>query len=150
MPTFSLFLITLVAGCAVIPATKDSLPEVYLFGREVGIDQDIRQIDGVTGLDEPCMRGFDRVFEKIGVTIGYGADNRIRKIVTASPETSIAGVSPGMARDGGVRVVKEKGFTETTDGEFRRGRYRLAIIGDGEGYVRLLRLERKSSGKGEE
>lgn len=133
----------LLAGCFGHTA-GNRLAEVRtdVFGIALFSAEDIRELGGVRGEDEPCLRGYERSFEQLGVTVGYGFDGRIRKIATRNPGTAIGGVRPGdMAAVGRDRLL-QTGFRPTdSPNRFRTGCCSLGLLVDSDGRIFGLTLE---------
>ena len=92
-----LLLSLLLAGCRSGTIRPETLPaQLQVFGVQLHSDRDYREISGDVALEEPCLRGYERSFDRLQITIGYGVDRFIRKIGTRNPATSIFGISPGM------------------------------------------------------
>ena len=70
--------------------------QINVFGIELLSDVDYKEINGVAATEEPCLKGYDRSFDALDLTIGYGFDKKIRKITTSNSNTSIFGIRPGM------------------------------------------------------
>ncbi|MBJ6723108.1 hypothetical protein [Geomesophilobacter sediminis] len=79
------------------------------------------RLQGAKGSDEPCLRGFERSFEPVEVTIGYGKSGRIRKIVTRNHATAIFGIRPGMTAAEGKKLALGEGLKETGTADTYRG-----------------------------
>lgn len=133
----------LIAGCVGGGSSSPIPPgQIDLFGVALHSSVDYREIMGVRGNDEPCLRGFERTFEPLEIVLGYGRDGRIRKITTRNPQTSIFGVHPGEAVDSALIKVRGAGFVETDSPyRFRRGDLGLALLVDGNGRAFGLTLE---------
>lgn len=104
-------------GCASSGAVSPLQGKVEVFGVEFGSRRDITRLDGVPGVEEPCLKGYERSFDPLAVTIGYGFDRKIRKIVTRNPGTRIFGVAPGMSAVEGGETLRRSGLRE--DGPFK-------------------------------
>jgi hypothetical protein len=91
------FLLPLLAGCLnKRPDYHAMNNQIDVFGAQLFSNLDYRDIQGVQGADEPCLRGIDRSFDELDIMIGYGFDKKIRKISTRNKNTSMFGVKPGM------------------------------------------------------
>jgi hypothetical protein len=106
--------------------------QINVFGATFFSSVDYREINGVLATEEPCLKGYDRSFDSLDITIGYGFDKRIRKIITRNPGTSIFGVSPGMPFEAGRQKVLQAGFIESgKPTRFRTDKYSLTLLVDG-------------------
>ena len=63
--------------------------QINVFGVELFSNVDYKEINGVVATEEPCLKGYDRRFDALDMTIGYGFDKKIRKIITRNPNTSL-------------------------------------------------------------
>lgn len=104
MPLFRysvLILAICIAGCMANQIRVDVSTQVQVFGVALYSDVDYREIGGVQANEEPCLKGYERSFDKLDITIGYGFNRKIRKITTRNPGTSVFGISPGMSAEEG-------------------------------------------------
>jgi hypothetical protein len=105
--------------------------QINVFGVELFSNVDYREINGVIATEEPCLKGYDRSFDALDITIGYGFDKRIRKIITRNPSTSLFGVSPGMPFGEGKQKVLQAGFVASNSPfTFKGDRYFLTLLVD--------------------
>ena len=115
---------------------------VDVFGVVFLSETDYRQIRGVRGVDEPCLRGFDRSFDELDVVIGYDREGRVRKITTRNPQTSLFGVHPGDTAASAVAAIRGAGFAEDgTSSRFRNGGLALTVRADPSGRLSGMTLE---------
>ncbi|MBK5275935.1 MAG: hypothetical protein JJE30_12900 [Desulfuromonadales bacterium] len=130
-----LLLVICLTGCL---ASKGGINRIQgakdVFGIELYSATDYREIKGVKGTDEPCLKGFERSFDALGISIGYGFDGKIRKITTRNPETTLFGVHPGtQAKDAG-RTLLQAGLTDSgTPGRYTGDGLTLTLLVDGSG-----------------
>ena len=131
------------AGCLAHSAGREMLSrQVNVFGIEFQSGVDYREIAGETGTDEPCLRGYERSFDRLGIAIGYGFDRRIRKITTRNPATSLFGVRPGMAAGEGARLLRQAGLTEGVSPRSYRGEgFTVTLLLDGAGTIFGITVE---------
>lgn len=107
------FLLILLPGCMSPGIGRDKIAgQTDVFGIELYSDVDYKTINGVVATEEPCLRGYDRSFEALDLTVGYGFDNKIRKITTRNLNTSIFGIKPGMTFEEGKKIILQAGFVE--------------------------------------
>ncbi len=101
------------SGCAVRQPDRDRLAgRLDVFGVALYSDIDYREIRGVVATEEPCLKGYERSFEPLDLTIGYGFDQRIRRIATFNATTSLFGIRPGMTGAAGREMALQAGFRE--------------------------------------
>lgn len=140
---YSMVLLSLVvAGCCASRTTAVPDAHFNVFGVELNSSADYRKINNEVATEEPCLRGYERNFEKNGITVGYGSDGRIRKILTRNPTTSLFGISPGMAADEGKRLARQAGFMEVSAYKYRQKEISLTLLVDGKGSVFGVKVER--------
>jgi hypothetical protein len=103
---------------------------------------DYREINGVSAVEEPCLRGYDRSFDALDITIGYGFNKRIRKITTRNSSTSLFGIHPGAPFGEGKQKILQAGFKEYAPPfTVRAERYSLNFLVDGNDTIFGLTLE---------
>lgn len=133
----------LLAGCMSTNVGRDKMiSQVNVFGIELFSDVDYKKINGVVATEEPCLRGYDRSFDALDLTIGYGFDKKIRKVTTRNLNTSLFGIKPGMAFEEGKKMILQAGFNEYAPPfTFSANRYSLTFLVDGENKIFGLTLE---------
>ena len=133
----------LFAGCMSIGTGHDKMADqVNVFGIKLFSDIDYREINGVVAVEEPCLRGYERIFDALGLVIGYGFDKKIRRISTRNSNTSMFGVKPGMALEEGKKIILQAGFNEYAPPvTFRADKYILNLLVDGDKKIFGLTLQ---------
>jgi hypothetical protein len=133
----------LLSGCVHSSHERDKLAgQVNVFGVELYSDIDYREISGVVAVEEPCLKGHERSFDALDVLIGYGFNNKIRKITTRNPTTSMFGVQPGMTFHEGRERVLQAGFSEYLPPfTYRADSYTLKFLVDSDKKIFGLTLE---------
>ncbi len=107
--------------------------QVNVFGIQLFSDIDYREINGVVATEEPCLKGYERNFDALDVSIGYGIDRKIRKITIRNPHTSLFEVKPGMTLQEGRQKIAQAGFSESAQPfTFRTDGYSLTFLVDGD------------------
>ena len=129
------------AGCMVNQVRTDISHQIHVFGIELYSGVDYREIAGVRATEEPCLKGYERSFDPLEITIGYGFDRKIRKITTRNPGTSLFGISPGMSAEEGRRLSRKAGFQEVAACKFRGKDISLTLLVDGKGNVFGITVE---------
>ena len=126
-------LLVLLAGCMGNAARHSIDPgQLDVFGVAMYSSVDHKEIRGIAGVDEPCLRGCDRSFDALDIVIGYGRDGKVRKIGTRNPQTSMFGVHPGDTVASARGMIRNAGFAETGEpNRFRKGDLVLTILADG-------------------
>jgi hypothetical protein len=133
----------LIVGCSIHNLGNSALAkQVDVFGAIPFSNIDFTEITGVKAVEEPCIRGYDRIFDALDITIGYGFNKRIRKIVTLNPATSMFGVNIGMTIDESKERLHKAGFIEDSKpSTFRNDNYSLTLLIRSKDGVSGLRLE---------
>ena len=126
-------LLVLLTGCMGNAARSGIDPgRLDVFGVAMYSPTDYREIGGVKGADEPCLRGYERSFDALEIVIGYGRDGKVRKIGSRNPQTSMFGVHPGDTIASARGMIRNAGFSETGEpNRFRKGDLVLTILADG-------------------
>lgn len=116
--------------------------QLNVFGIELLSDVDYKEINGVAATEEPCLKGYDRSFDALDLTIGYGFDKKIRKITTRNSNTSIFGIRPGMDFEEGRKMILQAGFNEYVPPfTFRANSYSLKMLVNADNKIFGLTLE---------
>jgi hypothetical protein len=133
----TLFLFLCLTGCLATHTGPSNSPgQVKVFGIELHSTVDYREISGVAAAEEPCLKGYERSFEPLAITIGYGFDGKIRKITTRNPKTSLFGITPGISLEEGKGLAHRAGFVDTSSPfRFKGDRITLTLLTDANGKV---------------
>ncbi|MDD5167854.1 MAG: hypothetical protein PHN75_03475 [Syntrophales bacterium] len=133
----------LLAACMSTSTGRDKMTgQVDVFGVELFSDVDYKKINGVAATEEPCIRGYDRSFDALDLTIGYGFDKKIRKITTRNINTSLFGIKPGMSFEEGKKMILQAGFVEDVPPfAFKLKRYSFSFLVDSNNKIFGLTLE---------
>ena len=135
------FCVPLLAGCASQRVIAGYTDQLQVYGIELHSAVDYREIAGETASEEPCLKGYERSFDKLDITIGYGFDRKIRRISTRNRGTSIFGITPGMSVAEGRRILERTGFTQESPFRYRLDDVTLTLLVDGAGNLFGLTLE---------
>lgn len=138
-----LLVILFLAGCSSTNIGRDKMAgQVNVFGVQLFSDVDYKEINGVAATEEPCLRGYDRSFDALDLTVGYGFDKRIRKITTRNSNTSLFGIKPGMAFEEGRKMILQSGFVEYAPPfAFKADKYSLTFLVDSNNKIFGMTLE---------
>lgn len=131
------------AGCMANRTRADVSRQIQVFGIEMYSGVDYREIDGVPASEEPCIRGYDRSFEQLDITIGYGFNGKTRKITTRNPSTSVFGISPGMTGEEGNRLAQQAGLQGDAPFKYQGMGITLSLLVDGKGKIFGVTIESK-------
>lgn len=128
----ALLALLLLAGWTSKGISSDkAVGQANVFGAELFSNVDYREINGVAATEEPCLKGYDRSFDALDITIGYGFDKKIRKIITRNPSTSLFGIRPGMSFEEGKQKVLQGGFVASDSPfTFKADKYSLTLLVD--------------------
>jgi hypothetical protein len=129
------------AGCLVNQVRADISRQIHVFGIELYSGVDYREIAGVRATEEPCLKGYERSFDPLEITIGYSFDRKIRKITTRNPGTSLFGISPGISAEEGKRIAQQAGFQEVAACKYQGKDIRLTLLVDGKDNVFGITVE---------
>lgn len=136
-----LFLCLCLTGCMTGRAGADLARQTNVFGVELYSSIDYHEIGGVKGMEEPCLKGYERNFDQLEISIRYGFDKKIRKITTRNPGTSLFGISPGMPTEAGKQLAKQAGLAEDSPYRYLGKNVSLTLLVDGKGNVFGITLE---------
>jgi hypothetical protein len=134
----------LLPGCMSAGAGSGIAPQhLDVFGVRMFSKTDYREINGVKGVDEPCLRGYERTFDALDIVIGYGKDGAVRKITIRNPKNSLFGIHPGDNVSRMQEAITTMGFVN--DGRpyrFNKGNVSLTVRSDATGeWISSLTLE---------
>ncbi len=123
-------ILVLVAGCAAGQADlSEANGGIRVFGAELGSDGIPSGLSGVAATEEPCLKGYERSFDTLAVSIGYGHNGKIRKITTRNPRTSMFGIRPGDDLLASRTKARAAGFSESaTANRYNHGCCSLALL----------------------
>ena len=71
-----------------------------------------KNIRGVVPRQEPCLKGFEYFYDPLDISVGYGTDDRIRKITTRNKETGMFDIRVGDHYPKGKALILHAGFSE--------------------------------------
>ncbi|MDA8124116.1 MAG: hypothetical protein M0009_02855 [Deltaproteobacteria bacterium] len=100
--------------------------DVALFSKNA--DKGIR---GVVPKKEPCLKGFDYLYDPLEITVGYGFDDRVRKITTRNRDTGMFGIRVGDEYAQGKSMILQAGFAQgDTPYRFVKDGFLFALLVD--------------------
>lgn len=138
-----MFSMLCLAGCFARQISTDSDKHFNVFGIQLKSDVDYRVINNEPATEEPCLRGYERNFDRSGIIIGYGFDARIRRISTQNPATSLFGISPGITVGEGKRLAQQAGMREVSDRRYQLEEISLTLLVDDKGKVFGVTVEQR-------
>jgi len=129
------------AGCLSSHTRTTREGQTQVFGIQLHSSRDYKEINGVKGVEEPCLRGYERTFDNLDLSIGYGFNRRIRKITTMNRSTDIFGITPGMTASEGASLARQAGLVEISPVRFRNDEASLFLHLDDKGKIFGITLE---------
>jgi hypothetical protein len=122
-------------GCMANQIRTDLSHQIHVFGIELYSVVDHKEINGDMANEEPCLKGYERSFEKLDVTIGYGFSGRVRKITSRNPGTSMFGIAPGVSAEEGNRLANRAGLIQNLPYRYHGNDVMLSLLVDAKGTV---------------
>lgn len=131
----------LLGGCLHTPPVV--IPgDVDVFGIAICSVTDYREIRGVAGSDELCLKGYERSFDPLDLVIGYDRKGAVRKIMTQNPRNSIFGIRAGDSLEQALKKARSAGFRDTaTPNRFVREGLLLVFLVNSDNRVFGVSLE---------
>jgi hypothetical protein len=116
--------------------------EIDVFGTALYSKEDLKVLNGVPAVTEPCLKGCVYSFDPLDVSIGYGHDGVVRMITTRNPKNSIFGISPGDEFAAAREKILLAGFTQgLTPYKFTKEIYLITFMVNASGAVFGISLE---------
>lgn len=141
LQTTTLLLSLFLTGCLMNQARTGVSRQTHVFGIELHSKVDHQEIGGVKATEEPCLRGYERSFEALDLTIGYGFNKKVRKITTRNNGTSLFGITPGMSAAEGKRLAQQSALTEISLNKYQGADISLILLIDAKDKVFGITLE---------
>jgi hypothetical protein len=139
--TTTVLLLLCLTGCFAKYAATDVSRQTHVFGIELNSGIDYQEIGGVKATEEPCLKGYERSFDQLDVTIGYGFDKKIRKITTRNSSTNVFGISPGVSLEEGRRLAQHASLSEVSQYHYQGKGVTLTLLVDGHNKVFGITVE---------
>lgn len=103
----------LLTGCPAKRAGSEGWnKQIDVFGLALFSANDDKTIRGIMPKKEPCLKGFDYSYDPLDITVGYGTDERIRKITTRNKETHMFNIRVGDSYERGKASILQAGFSQ--------------------------------------
>lgn len=129
------------AACADVQVIPVAGTDV--FGVELGQRADHGILRGEVAQKEPCLHGYEYVFDSLAVRIGYDSRGTVRAITTRNPSNSVVGLKVGEHREEAVKKLKGAGFAQGAEGDlFVNPPLAVKLLVSGDGLVFGMRLEK--------
>ena len=102
---------TLLQGCShVSDNTRQINSNIDVFGVELSSRINHMVLEGVAAEREPCILGYEYLFDSLDVTIGYTHKGVVRSIKTRNENNSIVGIHPGDSLGDAKKQLAKHGF----------------------------------------
>jgi hypothetical protein len=116
--------------------------QIKVFDLALFSANDDKSIRGIVPKKEPCLKGFDYSYDPLDITVGYGTDDRIRKITTRNKETSMFDIRVGDPFPKGKALILQAGFSEgDTPYKFLKAGFLFTLLVDDRDRVFGMTLE---------
>ncbi len=120
----------------------DAEAEIDVFGAKLLQKTDMKEVNGEKAVREPCVKGYEYVFEGLKISIGYGFDGKIRKITTRNPENSVYAVKVGDSYETGRMKLLSRGFGRTEDPfRFTKADFSVTLLANESNFIFGVRAE---------
>ena len=105
-------IIFLLTGCLANRLGGEELnKQINVFGLSLFSAHDDKSIRGIVPIKEPCLKGFEYIYDPLDLTVSYGFNDRIRRITTRNKETSMFNIHIGDAFSKGKEIIRRAGFS---------------------------------------
>jgi hypothetical protein len=133
----------LLEGCLAKRPNGDMLnKQLNIFDLALFAANDDKSIHGIVPKKEPCLKGFDYVYDPLEITVGYGTNDRVRKITTRNKETSMFDIHVGDAYTKGKTLILQAGFAQgDTPYRFVKDRFLFTLLVDDQDRVFGMAIE---------
>jgi hypothetical protein len=103
----------LFTGCLAKRVGSEGLnKQINVFDLALFSTHDNKSVRSIVPRKEPCLKGFEYFYDPLDISIGYGTDDRIRKITTRNKETSMFDIRVGDHYPKGKALILKAGFSE--------------------------------------
>jgi hypothetical protein len=110
----------LFTGCLAKRIGSEGLnKQINVFDLALFSANDDKNIRGIVPRKEPCLKGFDYFYDPLDISVGYGTDDRIRKITTRNRKTSMFDIHAGDSFPKGKALIRQAGFSEEGDTPYK-------------------------------
>ena len=116
------FLFLFLPGCSNSKPGSDEInKQIDVFGIHLFSEEMFQKIKEVTAVEEPCIKGYEKIYDQLDVSIGYSKSGYIRKITTLNKDTAMFGIKPGEAFPTGKDMILKAGFIQgDTDYHYKK------------------------------
>jgi hypothetical protein len=128
-------LLTVLTGCKNAEdafITEKVNPQIDVFGVEIFMDESkVHDAIPTKGEKAMCIYGYEYEYEQSKVNIGFNSQtNKVRRVTTKNPDTSIYGIVPGMELSEAYSIVDSNGFTKSENSKyiFYKENIRLTLV----------------------
>ncbi len=141
VPVYLIVCLLFLSGCATERIQHSRDQQLKVFGIELYSPVDYRQIGESTATEEPCLKGYERSFDAVDITIGYGFNGKIRKITTRNRSTSMFDIRPGMGLTEGQSRAVQAGFIPVSPVHYQKKDLSLTLLADENGMLFGITVE---------
>ena len=86
--------------------------QINVFDLALFSANDDKSIRGIVPKKEPCLKGFEYFYDPLDISVGYGTNDRIRKITTRNKETSMFDIHVGDSFPKGKALILQAGYSQ--------------------------------------
>jgi hypothetical protein len=138
-----LFGISAFTGCLAKKVGSEGLNKrINVFDLVLYSASDDKNIRGIVPRKEPCLKGFDYFYDPLDISVGYGTNDRIRKITTRNKQTSMFDIHAGDNYPKAKGLILRTGFSEgDTPYKFVKNGFLFTLLVDERDQVFGMTLE---------
>lgn len=130
-----LILLTILTGCSNKEdafITDEVNPQIDVFNVQIYMDEpDVHKAIPTKGEKAMCIYGYEYQYEESLVNIGFNSETeKVRRITTKNPDTSIYGIVPGTELEEVYKIIDSQGFSKSESSKyiFYKENIRLTLI----------------------
>jgi hypothetical protein len=103
----------LFTGCPAKRLGSEGLnKQINVFDLALFSANDDKNVRGIVPRKELCLNGFEYFYDPLDISVGYGTNDRIRKITTRNKETSMFDIRVGDSFPKGKDLILQAGFSK--------------------------------------
>lgn len=106
--------------------------QINVFGVQIYMDElKVHEAIGTKGEKAMCIYGYEYVYDDKLINIGFNSDTeKVRRVTTKNPDTSIYGVVPGIELEEAFEILNSHGFEKSEGSEvmFYKENIRITLI----------------------
>jgi hypothetical protein len=102
----------LLSGCLAKGLGSEGMnKQIHVFNLALFSVNDNKSIRGIVPRKEPCLKGFEYFYDPLDISVGYGTNDRIRKITTRNKETGMFDIRVGDSFPTAKALILRAGFS---------------------------------------